>query len=187
MPFRITTRILCFLLPEDGSAAEKEFLHHLSDSSEMYITAYGFTLQPMVDTFIANHESGDLLHIYLDHSQSAGKAEMPQVQRLVDAGIEVTIGTSPEGSEYICHTKGIVCLDDPPWCWEGSVNFSESGWHQVNTAMVFHSDTWAKNFIDQFKHLRQFAWDYERRFQLMPNPPAGVTPNANPPPLTGRT
>ncbi|TLZ58342.1 MAG: hypothetical protein E6K17_01140 [Methanobacteriota archaeon] len=186
MPFKITTEIQCYLLPGDGTAAKAQFLQHLGDSGEMYITAYGFTLQPMIDQFIANHATGDLLHIYLDHSQSAGAAEKPQVQRLVDAGIEVTIGTSPEGSQYICHTKGIVCLDRPPWCWEGSVNFSESGWHQVNTAMVFSSDDWARNFVDQFKQLRQFAWDYERPFQLMPNPPPGVTPNPHPASLQAR-
>ncbi len=174
MPFNIATEVTCYLLPGDGPAAKAEFLGHLADSCEMYITAYGFTLPQMIDQLIANHEAGDLLHIYLDNSQAAGKAEKPQVRRLVDAGIEVTLGTSPEGSNYICHTKGIVCLDDPPWCWEGSVNFSESGWHQVNTAMVFHSAEWAQNFADQFNALRQFAWTKERRLQLMANPPAGV-------------
>ncbi len=183
MPFPITTTIECYLLPGDGPAAEAEFLHHLADPSEMYITAYAFTLQPLIDQLIANHEAGDLLHLYLDNSQASGSTEKPLIQRLVDAGIEVTLGTSPEGSQYICHTKGIVCLDAPPWCWEGSVNFSESGWHQVNTAMVFSSEAWAQNFIDQFKALRQFAWDYERSFQLMTKPPPGVVPNPHPPPL----
>jgi len=187
MPFQITTTITCFLLPGDGAQAEAEFLHHLADPSEMYIIAYGFTLQPMIDQFLANHAAGDPLHIYLDHSQASGMAEKPQVQRLVDAGIEVTIGTSPEGSQFICHTKGIVCLDPAPWCWEGSVNFSVRGWHQLNTAMSFSSKDWAKNFVDQFKQIRQFAWDYERPFQLMPKPPSGVRPNPNPPPLRKRT
>ena len=175
------------LLPGDGAQAEAEFLRHLADPSEMYIIAYGFTLQPMIDQFLANHVAGDPLHIYLDHSQASGMAEKPQVKRLVDAGIEVTIGTSPEGSQFICHTKGIVCLDPAPWCWEGSVNFSVSGWHQLNTAMSFSSKDWAKNFVDQFRQIRQFAWDYERAFQLMPKPPTGVKPNPNPPPLRKRT
>src|SRR5437879_4969761 len=89
--------------------------------------------------------------------------------------------------QFICHTKGIGCLDPAPWCWEGSVNFSVSGWHQLNTAMSFSSKDWAKNFVDQFKQIRQFAWDYERAFQLMPKPPSGVRPNPNPPPLRKRT
>jgi hypothetical protein len=139
----------------------------------MYITAYGFTLQPMIDQFLANRAAGDLLHIYLDHSQASGMAEKPQVQRLVDAGIGVTMGTSPAGSKFIRHTKGIVCLDRVPWCQEGSVNFSENGWHQVNTVMMVSSRDWPGNFVDQFKQLRQFAWDYERSFQLMPKPRSG--------------
>jgi hypothetical protein len=174
MPFQITTKITCYLLPGDGPAAEAEFLHHLADNGEMYITAYAFTLPQMIDQLLANHAAGDLLHLYLDSSQAAGATEKPLVQKLVDAGIEVTIGTSPEGSQYICHTKGIVCLDRPPWCWEGSVNFSIGGWHQVNTAMVFRSAAWAKAFVDQFQGLRQFAWTNERNLQLMPKPPAGV-------------
>ena len=173
-PFRIRGTIECYLLPGDGAKAESDFLHHLADDGEMYITAYAFTLVPMIDQLLANFQRGDPLHIYLDHSQASGRMEKPQVLRLVNAGVEVTIGTSPAGSQYICHTKGIVCLDRPPWCWEGSVNFSESGWHQVNTAMVFHSSGWAQAFVEQFRGLRQFAWTNERRFQLMPAPPPGV-------------
>src|SRR5205823_1918351 len=142
MPFQITTTITCFLLPGDGAQAEAEFLRHLADPSEMYIIAYGFTLQPMIDQFLANHVAGDPLQFYLDHSQASGMAEKPQLKRLVDAGIEVTIGTSPEGSQFICHTNGIVCLDPTPCCWEGSVNVSVSGWHQLNTAMSFSSEDW---------------------------------------------
>lgn len=174
MPFQITSTIECFLLPGDGPAAETALLKHLEDNGEMYITAYAFTLVPMIDQLLANFKRGDPLHLYLDYSQESGVAEKPEVQRLVDAGMEVTIGTSPEGSKYICHTKGIVCLDKSPWCWEGSVNFSESAWHQVNTAMMFSSSAWAQAFVDQFKGLRQFAWTSERSFQLMKKPPAGV-------------
>ena len=63
MPFKITTEIVCYLLPGDGVAARAQFMQHLADSGEMYITAYGFTLQPMIDQFLANHATGDLLHI----------------------------------------------------------------------------------------------------------------------------
>jgi len=123
-----------------------------------------------------------MIHIYLDLSQSRGTAEKPQVQRLIDAGVEVTIGTSPAGLSFITHTKGIVCNDTPvPWCWEGSVNFSESGWMQVNTAMVFNDKTWRDNFVAQFDTLRDYAWTNERADQLMKAPPSGVTigtPNA---------
>ena len=175
MPFQITTTITCYLLPGDGQVAESEFLQHISDPGETYIIAYGFTLTPMINDIIAAHSKGVPIHIYLDHSQAIGQMEQPQVQRLVDAGVEVTIGTSPEGSQYICHTKGMASNDNPVWCWEGSVNFSEEGWHQVNTAMVFSSQDWYDNFVAQFFAIRQFAWNNERALQVMKSPPAGVT------------
>ncbi len=174
MPFQINGPFTAYLLPEDGEIAQREFLKHLSDPGETYIIAFGFTLVPMIDEIIAAHKNGVPIHIYLDHSQSAGTMEAPQVQRLIDAGVEVTIGTSPAGSMYICHTKGIASNDNPVWCWEGSVNFSASGWKQVNTAMVFSSQDWYDNFVAQFKAIRQFAWDRERQFQRMQTPPEGV-------------
>jgi PLD-like domain len=174
MPFFITAQVECFLLPGDGRAAEQLFLKHLRDPNEMWIIAYSFTLIPMINEIIKNSKSGDPIHIYLDWSQSKGAAEAVQVKRLVDAGVEVTIGTSPEGTSYITHTKGFVCDDSPPQCWEGSVNFSSSGWFQVNTAMVFRSQTWRNQFVAQFNSLRDFAWTSERSYQLMSEPPAGV-------------
>src|SRR5207237_10852950 len=142
---------------------------------------------PLTSQLRAHHAAADPPDAARQHARGSGMAENRQVQRLVDAGIEVTLGTSPEGSQFICHTKGIVCLDPAPWCWEGSVNFSVRGWHQLNTAMSFSSKDWAKNFVDQFRQIRQFAWDYERAFQLMPKPPTGVTPNPNPTPLRKAT
>ncbi len=175
MSFEITTTVQCFLLPDDGAEAQALFLQHLKDPYEMWIIAYSFTLTPMIDEIIANNSPPGLIHIYLDYSQSTGRAEAPQVQRLVDAGVEVTIGTSPVGTQYICHTKGIVCDDRPqPWCWEGSVNFSLGGWHQVNTALFFHSQPYRDAFVNQFNHLRYFAWTQERDKQLMKTPPDGA-------------
>jgi hypothetical protein len=107
-----------------------------------------------------------------------GKVERPLVQQLVDAGIEVTIGTSPIGSKFICHTKGIVSDPAPSggtlWCWEGSTNFSLSAWQQVNTAIVFGSQQWRDEFVAQFEALRDFAWANERDMQLMSQPPGDV-------------
>jgi len=174
--FTIQTTVECYLLPGDGDAARAKFLEHLKDPHEMWIIAYSFTLAPMIDEIIANAAGGDPIHIYLDYSQSKGKFEMPQVQRLIDAGVEVTIGTSPAGTSYITHTKGFVCDDTPlPFCWEGSVNFSASGWMQVNTAMIFNNQTWRDQFVQQFDALRDYAWTNERSYQLLKTPPAGVT------------
>ena len=178
MSFQITTTVTCYLLPQDGSTAKADFLKNLLDPGETWIIAYAFTLPDMIHELLDAHSKGLPLHIYLDHSQAVGKVEKPLLQQLVDAGIEVTIGTSPAGSKFICHTKGIV--SDPAakggelWCWEGSTNFSLSAWQQVNTAMVFASQQWRDEFVAQFEALRDFAWANERDLQLMSQPPADV-------------
>jgi hypothetical protein len=166
----------------DGEQAEADFLKHLLDPGETWIIAYAFTLTGMINDLIAAHKAGIPLHIYLDHSQSIEKVEQPLVQQLVSAGVEVTIGTSPAGSQYICHTKGMV--SDPAanggalWCWEGSTNFSLSAWKQVNTALVFASQQWRDEFVAQFQGLVNFAWTNEKSMQLMSSPPpdAGKAP-----------
>jgi phosphatidylserine/phosphatidylglycerophosphate/cardiolipin synthase-like enzyme len=179
MSFEIKTTVTCYLLPQDGATAKAAFLKHLLDPGETWIIAYAFTLPDMIHDLLEAHTKGLPLHIYLDHSQAVGKVERPLVQQLVDAGIEVTIGTSPVGSKFICHTKGIV--SDPAsdgsgtlWCWEGSTNFSLSAWQQVNTAMVFASQEWRDEFVAQFEALRDFAWANERDMQLMSQPPADL-------------
>lgn len=176
MSFTIDTRITCYLLPDDGSTAYAEFLKNLTDPGETWIIAYAFTLPDMINDLLAAHKKGVPLHLYLDYSQyKTGKTtEDPLVQQLVAAGVEVTLGTSPAGSQYICHTKGIVSDAVPGghlWCWEGSVNFSKSAWRQVNTAMTFSSQLWRDQFVAQFEALRNFAWANEKSLQLMKSPP----------------
>jgi hypothetical protein len=174
MPFTIQTSVTCYLLPGDGPIAQQVFLKNLLDPGETWIIAYAFTLPDMIEDLLEAHKKGVPLHIYLDHSESTGPSEKPGLQQLVSAGIEVTIGTSPAGSEYICHTKGIVsdaAKGGALWCWEGSVNFSLSAWKQVNTAMVFSSPEWRDQFVAQFEALRNYAWAKERTMQLMPAPP----------------
>jgi hypothetical protein len=174
-PFEIDGPIECYMLPDDGTAAQEDFLQHLDDPSEMYIIAYQFSFAPMIDELLRHFAAGDPVHIYLDRLQSRSGSEKVQVQRLVENGLEVTIGTSPMGSRYICHTKGVVCLDNPPWCIEGSTNFSLPAWKQVNTFNMFKSAKWADAFVTQFKGLRHFAWTKEPKYQLMDSPPSGVT------------
>jgi len=175
MSFTINTQITCYLLPQDGPTAQADFLQHLLDPGETWIIAYAFTLPDMIQDLLIAHQKQIPLHLYLDHSQESGTTEKPLVQQLVHAGVEVTIGTSPAGSQFICHTKGIV--SDPAatggtlWCWEGSTNFSLDAWKQVNTAMVFASQPWRDEFVAQFEALRDFAWANERSFQLMSKPP----------------
>ncbi|WP_167472652.1 phospholipase D-like domain-containing protein [Nocardia arthritidis] len=175
MPFVIDGSVTCYLMPDDHDEAERRFLELVAAPGETWLIAYSFTLATAVDELIAAHGRGVRLHLYLDHSQSTGKAEHPVISRLVAAGIEVTIGTSTSGAGYICHSKGLaVDTAAGPQCWEGSVNFSSTGWLQVNTAMNFAAADWRDHFVAQFNTLRRYAWTQERDLQLMPQPPADL-------------
>lgn len=172
MPLTFDTTLTTYQLPDDKEELHKVFLYELLNRGETYLVSYGFTEKVMIDELLAAHAAGILVHLYLDHTQSAGRTERVQVQRLVDAGMDVTIGTSIEGSAYICHTKGFVVLENPeaPFCWTGSLNFSDSGWHQENYVTTFSNKGWAGSFIDNFHRMKEFAWSHERKFQLLANP-----------------
>ena len=169
MSLTFLANITTYQLPDDKEEAHKIFLDQLNNRGEVFLIAYGFTEPGMIDELLAAHAAGIPVHIYLDHTQSAGRTERVQVKRLVEAGMDVTIGTSTEGSAYICHTKGFVVLEDPanPFCWTGSVNFSESGWHQENYVTTFSSLEWAQSFIANFEKMKAFAWAHEAKFQLL--------------------
>jgi hypothetical protein len=172
MSFTFNTTIKSFLLPGDGDEALAEFLTALNSPFPTYIIAYNFSLAAMIDEILKAHANGVPIHIYLDHTQSTGPSERDGVQKLIASGLDVTIGTSPKGSAFICHTKGLIVLDNPlaPYCLEGSTNFSKSGFNQVNTMNSFRSLEWANNFRQQFALLKSFAWVNEKDYQLYPAP-----------------
>lgn len=175
MSLLIQTEVLCYLLPDDRAAARKLLVARIKSPDETYLDAYDLTDPPLINGLLTAHQAGVPLHVYADRRQSATPKQRVAVERLADAGVEITIGTSDAGGRYIAHTKGLVVLDDfeptGPWCWSGSANFSEPSFSQVNDVFVFHSQPWADRFIDRFKRLRKYAWTSERRWQLMKEPP----------------
>lgn len=130
----------------------------------IFIVIYGFTLRPLVDLLIAKHESGVEVGIILDHSQSEGKAEREQVQRLLDAGVPLLIGTSPSHGQ-ILHSKFAV-VDDVD-VETGSWNFSASASEQSNTMMLIegHPNVGAI-FLRHYDRLRAVILAHEHQFQL---------------------
>jgi hypothetical protein len=163
-----------YFLPEGGLAAKERFLAILGDPrlTQAYISAYGFTLQPMFDAIIAADARGVSFDIILDHSQSTGTAEAPLVANLVKTlkNSHITISTAGVGSgkpSSIYHWKAMVLLqkEGDPVCWEGSTNFSGGGWDQGNTARVFTSSIWAQAFIDKFLTHKSWARTNEPQYQ----------------------
>lgn len=163
-----------YFLPEGGLAAKARFLNILSDTrlKQAYISAYGFTLQPMFDAIIAADARGVAFDILLDHSQSTGVAEAPLVAHLVATlkNSHITITNAGVGSgkpSAIYHWKAMALLPDggDAICWEGSTNFSGGAWDQGNSARVFTSKIWATAFINKFLVHKQWARDNEPQYQ----------------------
>ena len=170
----ITVRETDFFLPEDGSAAEKHFLDLLNELSEVWISAFGFTLQPMFDELKKADAAGAKIHLLLDHSQAVGQAEAPKVKDLAanlkhgDLTI-TTAGIHSGAPDQIWQWKGMVVQPTDgkaKHCWEGSTNFSLSGWLQGNSARIFRSDAWATVFIHQFNEHKAWARKNEPQYQV---------------------
>ena len=163
-----------YFLPEDGKVAEQKFLDLLKSFSEVWICAFGFTLQPMFDELKKADAAGARLHILLDHSQAVGEAELPKLKDLVSnlTHSDVTIttaGVNSDKKDQIWHWKGMVVKPTDGkeyYCWEGSTNFSQSAWFQGNSARVFRSSVWAQAFIKQFEVHRAWALANEPQYQI---------------------
>lgn len=131
----------------------------------------------LFEEIVTAHEAGVPLHLFVDRSQELGHAERALIEEVIRVGVEVTIGTSVAGQRYIAHEKGYTTAEGE--CWEGSVNFSESGWLQTNTAFQFKSLEWRDMTIASFNAAVAYAWTSEREWQLMKSQPAAaIAPEA---------
>src|ERR1019366_6419950 len=116
----------------------------------------------LTDALIAKHQAGLTVQCVLDHTQSAGTTEKVQVQRLLEAGVDVQIGTSSK-SHQIMHEKGI-CIDSVHTI-TGSYNFSPSAQLQVNHADFFYSPDRAAWFTKVFNETRAWIVANEPQYQ----------------------
>jgi len=172
--FTISITETDYFMPEDGAVAQKRFLELLANPGEVWMSAYSFTLQPMFDELLKADVRGVKIHLLLDHSQEAGRAEASRVKNLAanlkhgDVTI-TTAGINSQAPSQIWHWKGFVVRQTGSHqyaCWEGSTNFSQSGWLQGNSARTFASDVWAQKFIQQFEAHKQWALTNEPQYQI---------------------
>lgn len=161
-----------YFLPEDVTKAREDFLSLLHNGSETYVVAYAFEVGALVDELLTAHGSGVKLHLYLDRSTRMGRIPFGLVQKMTNAGIEVTLGTAMSNIGYVGHTKGLVTATFE--CWQGSIDFSDAGWRWVELAHGFVSQQWTVKFINSFGLLRRWAWKLEAETQVMAEPPVGV-------------
>lgn len=134
-----------------------------AETSELCMGMYGFHLPPLRDQFLANHAKGLTQFLLLDLSQEGGRAEHPDVVTLINAGIDVVIGTSP--AHNILHSKYLLAK-----AWQqvltGSYNFSLSAASQDNTLQLFTGlDVWT-SFRTHFDAARSWCLANEPQDQI---------------------
>ena len=148
--------------PDDDTTGE--FLKFIGGAqSSITMLIYGYHLPALSDILIAKHKAGVRVRIILDHSQEAGKAEGVEVQRLIDAGVPILIGTSPEHGQ-ILHTKMTVV--DGEHVEDGSWNYSTSAGFQSNTMhFAEHAPDYAKAFLEHWHRIWGFVYYHQQLYQ----------------------
>lgn len=122
----------------DGLKAFEAFLATAATpGAKLRTMIYGCTIAPYFDALISAKKAHCDIRVIFDHTQSAGRAERPQIQRLVDAGFidgtDFLIGTSPD-QHQIVHLK-LTMIHVPtltPIVEHGSWNYSVSASKQLN-------------------------------------------------------
>lgn len=141
-----------FTPQEDGLKAYLNFLDKAN--TEIYIACYGFTEPKIVDKLIElKNTRGITVRILLDRTQSAGPYQKAQIARLLEAGIEVTIGTSEKYGQ-IMHNKFTVI--DGIWVEDGSWNYSQSASKQANVLNFVRSEARAAKFQENWQRMYLF-------------------------------
>ena len=144
-----------------------------SATASIHIDIYGFTYGPLVDALIARHAAGVRVNVVADHTQAEGRAERPALQRLVDAGIDVLVGTSSRGA--IDHSKYLVIDGElgaaaPESCVGfGSFNFSESARAQDNTFSVRSDAGLVAAFLANWQRVHDDAAGKHPEWQVQPS------------------
>lgn len=146
------------------------YLHFISLAQRsIHLSIFGFHIPELTDALIEKHRAGVVVDAIFDHSQAQGKAEAPEILKLMQAGVPFLIGTSPEEGQLL-HAK--VTVVDEEWVEEGSWNYSESATKQFNTARITHSTQLAHIYLLARDKVRAYILRHERIFQ----PRAEVTP-----------
>ena len=164
------TNTKAWQFPEDAVPGEAAFLAHWDKPVETYVRAYAFTMKHLTEALIEAAKTAPQ-HVYADHTESTSEAQLACLHPLLESpGIDVTIGTSPAGQAFIAHTKAYAAVNGD--FWEGSVNFSYSGWKQVNTAFQGNCSEWTDMIIQSFHRDVNYAWTNEKSIQIASAPPS---------------
>lgn len=130
----------------------------------LLIADYSFNLVAAVDAIIERHQVGVAVQLVLDHSQSLGNSEVPQIKRLRDAGVDIVVGTSSVGHQ-IMHQKFMV--KDARVTWWGSWNITRMASEQANTVEIKSSHELAAKFTEDWQFMHDWILANELHYQLV--------------------
>lgn len=161
MPAEASVAVRTLFAPFDRTT--EEYLAFVNSARQsVFILIYGMHLPLLTEALIAKHQAGVKVNIILDHSQSAGRAEAQEVQKLVDAGVPLLIGTSPVHGQ-ILHTKATII--DENAVESGSWNYSLSASQQSNTLTFVHDADYARSYLDHWHRIRGFIILHDAIYQ----------------------
>ena len=130
-----------YFAPDDDCLTP--LLQTVSDAKDSILVAdYSFSLPPLTDLLIAKHIAGVKVKIVLDKSQSGGKSEQPEIEKLKTAGVDYIIGESDR--HRIMHLK--VCVIDSETTVFGSYNFTEAAALENNVLAIFDDSDISQSF-----------------------------------------
>ena len=161
MPAEASVRVRTLFAPYD--ATTEEYLAFVASAQrDIRLIIYGYHLPALTALLIAKHQAGVKVNVILDHSQAEGHAESAEVQKLVDAGVPLLIGTSPVHHQ-ILHTKATII--DECAVESGSWNYSLSASQQSNTLTFVHDAEYARAYLLHWHTIRGFVALHDMIYQ----------------------
>jgi hypothetical protein len=159
------TNVTAWEFPEDKEPGKAAFIAQWENPVEMWIRAYAFTLREVAEAIIEAAKTAPQ-HVYVDRSQTEDANQLVLVKECAAApGVDITVGTSPDGPSFIAHSKSTTGTDGRSWM--GSWNFSESASSQVNHAFQWvDPGAWRNMVIEAFNRDVAYAWASEPQFQV---------------------
>lgn len=161
-----------FFLPEDGEIARQKFLEQFDIAQEIWVMAYGFNMPEVCSKLKELDAKGIFCHLLIDNIQAHGPSTLPKLIDLKKTlkHADITITTAGIGSKTlgaIWHWKTLVVKTvDGYAIFDGSVNFTNTGWVQGNSARQFNSQEWAEKFIQEFEIHKEWAEKERPQYQL---------------------
>lgn len=163
-------RIEAYLLPDEIAEARQKLRDVLSIPAEKWIVFYEASSAEFFNGIIRSHSVLTPVHVYADSSLARRPGEHAKLVDLKNHGVDVTIGSSTVSRFFICHRKAIVVAPTPEvtehMIWEGSTNFSEQSWGEINTIITFRSRVFGEAYIRQYDRMKANALANEGTDQL---------------------